>query len=70
MKTQKWVLKVELEISENWIEDGFNPSAETFEDLIRDGILGYAYDHEKKVKVEIKKSPNPKTVRELQGYAN
>ena len=56
-KSYKWV--VQFEVSENWIEDGFNLTDKSALKMLEE-FLPYAYSHELNAKV-IK---SPKQVRE------
>jgi hypothetical protein len=47
-KTYKWT--VQFEVSENWIDDGFNINDETALNMLAE-YLPYAYGHELKAKV-------------------
>lgn len=51
---KKWKIELTVEVSENWITDGFNLSEELREEQIKNNIrnmLPFAYDNE--VRVEI-----------------
>lgn len=67
MKT--WNIKIKLEVSDNWIEDGFNASERLveIEELIYT-LLPYAYNNEVKVKASITKAPNKDEILKLQGF--
>lgn len=71
MKNLKWKLQVTLEVSENWIEDGFDASTkeslEVMEEVLRER-LPYAYDHEFKIGIKVISAPDQKVIRKLQGY--
>ena len=64
MLMQKWT--VEIEVADTWVADGFELDAERLHNVIMSGMLGYAYDNE--VKVKIIGKPEPKVIREIQGY--
>lgn len=52
---KKWKIELTIEVSENWIEDGFDMSEPEREQQLKDAIysmLPYAYESE--IKVEIK----------------
>lgn len=52
---KKWKIELTVEVSENWIEDGFDFNEPAREEQLKEAIysmLPYAYEHE--VKVEIK----------------
>lgn len=52
---KKFVITVEMEVSENWVEDGFNPltkeTQEAIEEVLAENLLTYSYINEFKVKV-------------------
>lgn len=56
MKFKKWI--VEIQVSENWVEDGFNLTNETAHKMLAE-FLPYAYGYELKAKV-LKPSKQPK----------
>ena len=61
MKTFKWV--VEFEVTENWVEDGFDIDEDRAQDMLANA-LPYAYGHELKTKVI--KVPDPKLIKKAQ----
>jgi hypothetical protein len=63
MKTFKWT--VQFEVSENWVEDGFDLSDKGALNMLANR-LPYAYGYELAAKVV--KSPDPKRIRKTQGY--
>jgi hypothetical protein len=63
MKTFKWV--VEFEVTETWVEDGFEIDQDRATDIIANA-LPYAYGSE--FKATVLKSPDPKLIRITQGY--
>ena len=65
MKTFKWV--VEFEVTENWVEDGFNISETRALNMLANA-LPYAYGSELSAKVI--KAPDPKLIRKTQGYTD
>lgn len=51
---KKWKIQLTVEVSENWVEDGFDLNESEREEQIKEAfanMLPYAYGHE--VKVEI-----------------
>lgn len=58
-----WTL--EVQVSENWVEDGFDFTPERCRKLA-DSLIDWAYSNE--VKVKVLTAPDPKEVRKLQGY--
>jgi hypothetical protein len=62
MKTFKWT--VEFEVTENWVEDGFNLTEDIANDMIANA-LSYAYGEE--YKATVIKAPNPKIIAKSQG---
>jgi hypothetical protein len=62
MKTFKWV--VEFEVTENWVEDGFNITEARAHDMIANA-LPHAYYSE--FKAIVIKAPNPKIIAKTQG---
>ena len=65
MKTFKWV--VELEVTENWVEDGFNIDQRRAFNMI-ESVLPFASGAEFKAKVI--SAPDAKLIRKTQGYAS
>jgi hypothetical protein len=61
MKTFKWV--VEFEVTENWVEDGFDIDEDRAQDMLANA-LPYAYGHELKAKVI--KAPDQKLIKKAQ----
>lgn len=67
---QKWTIKIEVEISDNWVADGFNlkdDSLDIFKEAV-ENCLPYAYENEIRVKSKILKAPAKEKILELQGY--
>jgi hypothetical protein len=62
MKSFKWV--VEFEVTQNWVEDGFNITEDRANDMLANA-LPYAYGSEYKVKII--KSPNAELISKIQG---
>ena len=56
-KMKKWKLEIEIDVSQNWIDDGFDLSErqEEIEELLR-SMLPYAYEHEMEIKIGIKEN--------------
>lgn len=65
MKTFKWV--VEFEVTENWVEDGFNITDQKAVAMI-ENVLPFASGAEFSAKVI--KAPDAKIIRKVQGYSN
>ena len=63
MKTFKWV--VEFEVTESWVEDGFEINEDRANDMLA-SALPFAYGNELKAKVI--KAPDAKLIRKTQGY--
>ena len=63
MKTFKWV--VEFEVTETWVEDGFNIDQGRAIDMIANA-LPYATGME--FKATVLKAPDAKLIRKTQGY--
>lgn len=63
MKTFKWV--VEFEVTENWVEDGFDIDQERATDIIGNA-LPHAYGSE--YKATVLKAPDAKLIRKTQGF--
>ena len=59
----KWV--VEFEVTESWVEDGFEITADRALDMLANA-LPYAYGSELKAKVV--KAPTKTLIRKTQGY--
>jgi len=64
MKTFKWV--VEFEVTENWVEDGFNITNQKAVGMI-ENVLPFASGAE--FKATVIKSPDAKLIRKTQGYS-
>ena len=62
MRTFKWV--VEFEVTENWVEDGFNITEDRANDMIANA-LPYAYGSE--YKATVLKSPKATLISKTQG---
>ena len=58
----KWT--VEVEVSENWVADGFDLSNRIEE--LGETLLPFSVDGE--VAVHIRKAPDPDAIRKAQGY--
>jgi len=65
MKSFKWV--VEFEVTENWVEDGFNITNQKAIGMI-ENVLPYASGAEFKAKVI--SAPDATLIRKTQGYTN
>ena len=63
MKTFKWV--VEFEVSENWVEDGFEIDQDRATDIIA-SALPFADGSE--FKATVLQAPDAKLIRKVQGY--
>jgi len=51
---KKWKISLTVEVSENWIEDGFDLNHPEREEQLKDAItsmLPYAHEHEMKVSI-------------------
>lgn len=44
--------KVDVYVTQNWVDDGFNLNEEDLKDAIQAYLLGYSHEHEVVVKVE------------------
>ena len=62
MKTFKWT--VELEVSENWVEDGFNLTDESAKEMLA-SFLPYAYGYE--LNAVVIKAPSEKSIKKARG---
>jgi hypothetical protein len=62
-KTFKW--RVEFEVDESWVADGFDLDNEQAKDMIEHRIP-FAYSHETAARVV--KAPSPKSIRKAQGH--
>ena len=65
MKTFKWV--VEFEVTENWVEDGFNIDQDRANDIIANAL---PFANGAEFKATVLKSPDAKLIRKIQGYPN
>jgi hypothetical protein len=65
MKTFKWV--VEFEVTETWVEDGFNITQGRAIDMMANA-LPYASGAE--FKATVLKAPDAKLIRKTQGYTD
>ena len=67
---KKFVVKVEMQVADSWIADGFDLSKkglEILEELIAKR-LPYAYGNEFKVKCSVISQPDKEIIKKLQGY--
>jgi len=68
----KWKLEIELTVSDNWVEDGFNMSdqwrIEKLQEHFQSDQLPFAYGHEVKAEVKITKAPVESKILKMQGY--
>lgn len=67
---KKWKITLILEVSNNWIKDGFDASErlEQIEELVST-LLPSAYEEEFKVKAKVTTAPDPKVLAEMMGYS-
>jgi hypothetical protein len=65
MQTFIWV--VEFEVTENWVEDGFNLTRERAKDMIANAL---PFAHGSELNAKVIKAPNPKLIRKTQGYTD
>ena len=63
MTTFKWV--VEFEVTENWVEDGFNIDQDRATDIIANAL---PFAHGSELKATVLKAPDAKLIRITQGY--
>ena len=63
MKTFKWI--VEFEVTEDWVADGFDINQNRATDMMANA-LPYASGAE--FKATVVKAPEPKLIRQTQGY--
>ena len=63
MKTFKWV--VEFEVTENWVEDGFNIDQDRATDIIANAL---PYAHGSEFKAVVLNAPDAQLIRKTQGY--
>jgi hypothetical protein len=63
MKTFKWV--VEFEVTETWVEDGFNIDQDRATDIIANAL---PFAHGSEFKATVLKAPDAKLIRKTQGY--
>ena len=67
-KTYKWT--IEIEVSENWVQDGFDISDYSPYDLacaLQEGILSVAYPGDE-LKAKVIKSPDAAAISAEQGF--
>ena len=62
----KWI--VEIEISADWVADGFNLSSEDRIEALKSHLLPYGYSDESKIK--ILKSPKLSEIATEQGFSS
>lgn len=67
-RTPKFRWTITVEVAECWIADGFNPTAEQFQDAIYSEMLGYATPGE--VRVAIVKAPDPVAMAAARGESS
>lgn len=67
MANQKWRLLLTLEVSDNWIQDGANPSEwmAQIKELIEDNFLTYAYENEFKVSCHVESQPHKDVIEKI-----
>ncbi len=65
MKTFKWI--VEFEVSENWVEDGFDITPDRATDMIAKALY-YATSDE--FKATVIKAPDANLIKQTQGYTS
>jgi len=56
---KSWKMNIDFAVSQNWIDDGFDlvKQKSQVEDKLRE-ILGWAYEEEVKIKIEIRELKN------------
>ncbi len=64
----KWKFEVTLNVTNNWVEDGFNPDNNQIEEALRNNMLTYANSAEFKVNVKTLLKPYKKEITRIQGY--
>ena len=69
---KRWEIKITLDVSDNWVADGFDMSdkgrIEELEEAIQ-GMLPFAYyKQEVKTDIEILATPTKKEIGKLQGF--
>lgn len=65
MKKFKWKFEVIMEVTENWIEDGFTPSVSSIEGLLDDKILPWAEEGEKSFNVKFIEAPDSDELKKV-----
>ncbi len=68
---KKFKVLLTVEVSDNWIADGFNlAEPERLEQLKEavENMLPYAYEHELKVVATVQSQPNIEVLNKLMGY--
>jgi hypothetical protein len=63
MKTFKWV--VEFEVTEDWVADGFDINQYRATDMMANAL---PYANSDEFKATVLKAPEPKSIRQTQGY--
>lgn len=60
MALKKWTITLHIEVSDNWIQDGANPSNWTkeIEEVIQSNFLTYAFENEFMVKATVSNQPH------------
>jgi len=62
-KFYKWT--VEIEVSEVWVADGFEVTAERLQEMLQEAI---GFSHENETRVRVVKAPTVNAIRKAQGY--
>jgi len=65
IKTFKWV--VQFEVTENWVEDGFNLTEEEARNMIGNAL---PFANGAEYKATVIKSPSQTLIRKTQGYTS
>ena len=69
-RSQKWTLEVTVEVSEMWVEDGYEFTPEGLVELLSEHsvLKWYDYNKEMRVTATAKSIPPKATIRRIQGY--
>jgi hypothetical protein len=66
MSRKKFKWTVEIEVTENWVADGFEVHDAILKQAIQNYLLPYSFDHE--IKVKVLTAPNPEQIKLIQGH--
>lgn len=66
----KWKLEVEIEVTEDWVADGYEATPERIQRVLEENDMTWCMPDEYRVKVKTLSAPKQEAVRKLQGYTS